>query len=481
MNHIRSMGGITLALLLAGAVTCGEDRAQPLGDLGAFPGAGAGGSVGRGGSKGETPDASVNAPDAAADAGSGGGGGRDAGFSGGEGTVVNCGNVTCRGAGKCIIVSGEPACVCDDGYTLLEGGDCVVDETCIELRLVEESCRQRLREEPALGMAFYVETCAGTTVRPEILGEASTAFKVLEDGNDLGDESFATVFDRSVESYIVIALDMSSSVASNTHLLTDLIERVNGLVDDLAPGPDEPPVQMMLVAFGRSIDVKQPFTSQLSQVKDAITQIQLSPGTAVAEPDGTNLNGVVNGALDALDNAIEQRIFEDSGAVIRAGTLIVITDGRDTGGVNLLTIPPRFNVISIGVSGNINDEELTRVGPQGSFLAPEDLDRLYAFETVAQRVKEYPDRAYLLAYCSPAVAGNHRVFATTANLEARVNASCQFNAASFGSGQACNEQFIQSYCDEPIHGCGTFLACAPPCKDPSADAGPVRDAWDFAN
>ncbi|HTV23272.1 MAG TPA: VWA domain-containing protein [Polyangiaceae bacterium] len=481
MNHIRSLGGLTLALLLAGSVTCGEDRAQPLPDLGGFPNGGENGFGGRGGSGADVPDASADEADAAVDAGmSGGSGGGDGGFTVGEGAVVNCGTVTCRGAGKCIQQSGEPTCVCDEGYTLLEGGSCVVDETCIELRLIEESCRQRVEREPALGMAFYVETCAGTTARPEILGDVSTAFKVLEDGNDLGDESFATVFDRNVESYIVIALDMSSSVADNAVLLADLIERVNGLVDDLTPGPDDAPVRMLLVAFGRSIDVKTEFTFDLSEVRDAIAEIESDPGAAVAEPDGTNLNGVVNAAIETLDDAIEARIAADSGAVITAGTLIVVTDGRDTGGVTLKTIPTRFNVISIGVSGDINDEELTRVGPQGSFLAPEEVDRVEAFDTVAERVKEYPDRAYLLGYCSPAVAGSHRVIATTANLEAHENASCQFNATAFGSGNACNEQFIQNYCEEPIHGCGAFLACAPPCKEPPVDAGPVQDNWAFS-
>jgi hypothetical protein len=149
--------------------------------------------------------------------------------------------------------------------------------------------------------------------------------------------------------------------------------------------------------------------------------------------------------------------------------------------VRLEAIAPRFNVISIGVSGNINDQELTRVGPQGSFLAPEQADRVAAFDAVAQRVEEYPDRAYLLAYCSPAVAGSHEVIATTARLEAHASASCGFNATNFGSGSACNQAFIETYCEEPIHACGSFLACDPPCKEPPGDAGGPRDSWEFAN
>lgn len=75
-------------------------------------------------------------------------------------------------------------------------------------------------------------------------------------------------------------------------------------------------------------------------------------------------------------------------------------------------------------------------GPQGSFLAPEQADRVAAFDT---------------------------------------------NAARFGSGSARNQAFIESYCDEPIHACGAFMACDPPCKAPPADAGPARDGWIFSD
>src|SRR5690606_4207390 len=125
----------------------------------------------------------------------------------------------------------------------------------------------RVGNQPALAMAFNVETCAGTTVLPQILGDVSQAFKVLEDGNDLGDESYATVFDRGVESWVAIALDMSSSVASNQGLLDSLIDLVEGIIDDLAPAEGEPPVRIELIVFGRSIELMVPFTGNLEQVR----------------------------------------------------------------------------------------------------------------------------------------------------------------------------------------------------------------------
>lgn len=467
MNHIRSTGALALALVLAALATCKDDsRAPQLGDdQGNVPFAGTGGTSGRD----PGPDAS---------AGAGGSGASDAGT---EGTTVNCGAVACRGAGRCVAGDdGEPTCVCDEGYTLNDNS-CVVDETCIELRSIENGCRQRIGGEPAIAMAFNVETCAGTTVLPDVLGDISQAFKVLEDGNDLGEESYATVFDRPVESFVIFAIDMSTSVANDGPLVSGVIDSLRQMIDSLAPGPGDAPVFVRLLPFGRSITLDYDFRSDLATVKNTLDGFAENPTQVVAEPDGTNLNGVVNAALEILEVVIDARVEVTGGAVVATGTLVTITDGRDTGGVTLKPIPPRFNVISVGISGNINDDELTRVGPQGSFLAPDRADRDAAFLTVAQRVKEYPHRTHLLAYCSPAVDGNHAVQATLASREAQRLATCQFNARDFGQGRACNEAFIQGYCEEEGHGCGNFLACDPACWGAPSDAGAVSDAWQFSD
>jgi hypothetical protein len=278
---------------------------------------------------------------------------------------------------------------------------------------------------------------------------------------------------------VVIAIDMSSSVAESG-LVGQVIASLRNMVATLAPAAGEPPVRIRLMPFARSVSLAQEFTDDLGLVDAVLQQLGEHPESAVAEPDGTNLNGVLNDGLKALKDAVDARVVETGGAVVATGTLVTVTDGRDTGGVRLDPIPARFNVISIGISGNINDEELTRVGPQGSFLAPTDGDREAAFATVAQRVKEYPNRAYLLAYCSPAIAGTHAVQATLANLDASVSATCKFNAAEFGQGSPCNETFIQTYCAEPDHGCGGFLACDPDCTELPADAGPISDSWGFS-
>jgi hypothetical protein len=141
---------------------------------------------------------------------------------------------------------------------------------------------------------------------------------------------------------------------------------------------------------------------------------------------------------------------------VTTGTLVTVTDGRDSSGISLKAIPARFNAISVGISSEIDDTELTRIGPQGSFLAPTQPDWAAAFDRVAQRVLEYPKRSYLLGYCSPAVAGNHVVTVTLAGLSAKADASCKLDATKFGAG-VCNGTYVSNYCSS--RACGSFLAC----------------------
>jgi len=406
-------------------------------------------------------DASIDGPDA------------------GTGDTTTCAQLTCRGAGRCVEVEGEPTCVCDEGYVLSSTNECIVDESCIELRLLEPAgCRQRLQLEPAMSMLFSVETCAGTNVRPDVLGPISQAFEVLEDDEELNDENFATIVDRDVESLVAIALDMSASVTQNPALVQELLDSIGDLVESLRPAVDAPPVHVSLIVFGRSVETVVRFDEGIDAVITKLAEIRANPSEAVSDPEGTNLNGAVNTGMDSLQDAWAQRIDATSGAVVLTGTLVTVADGRDTGGVSLEPLEAHFNALSVGVSNDIDDAELTRVGPQGSFLAPLASDRRAAFAAVTQRVAEYPGRAHLLAYCSPAVAGTHTLRATLANQEAAATAVCDFNAAQFGVGAgACNEAFFSNYCAADNHPCGGFFACG--LCAPDAGATDDRAQWQF--
>lgn len=455
LRHGLCLGLVALLLL----PTCkGAQRAPTLtGDV----------DLGTGGTRG---------PGSAGAAGSGGatGGGPDGGA---DMVANNCGELVCRGAGKCVVTNEVAACVCDDGYVLTEG-ECIVDETCIRLRTLENGCRQRIDTEPALGVFFGIETCAGTSVLPEVLGDVNQAFKTIENGSDLDDESYAAVLKRDVESFVAISLDLSGTRASDQALLVPLITDLKRMVQALEPDPGGPLVSVALLVFGRTVHLTLDFTSDFGAVAAKLDEIQADPAGAIDDPGGTNLNGAVNRAVDEIERALDARYAATLGAVVAMGTLVTITDGRDNAGVRLDAIGKYLNLISIGISSNIDDQELTRVGPQGSFLAPEQTDWAQAFDRVAARVNEYPSRAYLLGYCSPAVDGNHQVAVTLAARETRSDATCSFSADDFGVGLGvCNADFINNYCASRT--CGSFLACGVCPGDPTMQA--TDDRWTFSN
>lgn len=457
MRHIRlALSLATLGAFASSFSGCSSDKRPPPEDIGTeHPSDGNGGS-GQGGS-------------ASDDAGTGQGGT--------ESAPQSCATKQCRGPATCVETDGVGQCVCDEGYENV-ADECVVDEDCIKLRLIEPECRQFRDAQPAVAMLFDVATCAGTTVKPAVLGNIDSAFAVRENGTKLGSESYATVFERDVESYVVIAVDLSTSVTEERSAdVPALRDHIKALVRDLEPGVGESPVYVELIPFGRSANVAMPFSSDFDAISDRIDDIFENTGLYVPEPNGTNLNGAINqGTLD-LQDTLAFRTERTGGGVVATGTVLSITDGNDNSGVRLEARAERYNLISVGISGDVNNQELTRIGAQGSFLAPSPADWQASFENVARRVAEYPRRSYLLGYCSPASAGRQTISVTWANGTAESDATCQVDAADFGTGQACNGEFIANYCTSSVPVCAGFLACGA-C---STDGGNPESDWDFGN
>ena len=115
----------------------------------------------------------------------------------------NCGGMSCTGHGACVEdEDGAFECVCDEGYIYdAEAGGCAVDETCIEIRYLEDRCRQVFDGAPAVTLFFGVDFCAGTAVLPADIDRLGLEFLVLEADVDIEEnvESHKEFVDKEID------------------------------------------------------------------------------------------------------------------------------------------------------------------------------------------------------------------------------------------------------------------------------------------
>jgi hypothetical protein len=411
--------------------------------------------------------------------GSPGGGGRED-----AGPRPNCGAQVCKGEGtECI----DGACRCKDGYLpendAAETLRCAVDRNCVKLRYLEDHCRVQLRGAPAVGLFFAVDYCAGTAVLPEDLGDVASAFQVLEDDLPLQTESRVTFMDLDVESHVLIALDVSESILNNTALLREVTGELQDFVNTLGAGGD---ITVGLLGFARSTRLIVPLTRDVSRVTAALASIRTDPlgylepifqtiENGVVRP--ANLNGTV--LVEATERGIRElermqgfrRVVSDNG-ILTSSTLVVVTDGGDSDNrpAPPLVTETLVNVITVGVGTEIDGNLLASLGRDGAFLGPDAESREEAFDAVSRRVKEHPERAYFLGYCSAATRNEHRVTVNLAGKETRTSALCNFNANTFGSGSCSDPSYFRDACTGVT--CGTMFACGACRDDQCCVAGP---------
>jgi hypothetical protein len=155
-----------------------------------------------------------------------------------------------------------------------------------------------------------------------------------------------------------------------------------------------------------------------------------------------NLNGAVVAGLGKLATALNQ-----SGKVVRAGTLVVYASGPDIAGrvdgdkAHDLIWESPYDVLAIGVGEQADAiEHLARRGlvrAQAANTLP------IAFEEAASLTIEQLEKHYLVSYCSPARAGARRLrlevtYTNKDGEEHHGDFETDFSARGFGPG--CNPQ-----------------------------------------
>lgn len=396
------------------------------------------------------------------------------------GVHANCSTELCTGHGNCAVDNdGDEYCACDPGYVPdASGQSCAIDESCIEIRFLEDRCRQITVGPPAVALFFSVSFCSGDPVLPAKLDELNIDLQVLENEVDIAEnvESYATIIPRDVESYVTLVVDVSDSVTESSDLPT-LIGELRTFVSGLAPAPGESDVAVSVYVFARDVGEYVPFTRDLASVDAALAAIAEDPAPAVlaaGNGSGTDLYDAVEIGIKRTQRIRDLRDAVSWGGVLTTGTVVVVTDGIDSSNGMLdtsLVENTTNNVISVGISGEVDFDALQKIGREGSFLAPNVSDWAAAFAEIGTRVAQYPERSYLLAYCSSATEGSPEVAvtATGASVKKSSSAVCKFDADLFSSNPAdqCGPGLFATGCD--AQECGGLIACGACADDQCCD------------
>ncbi len=293
---------------------------------------------------------------------------------------------------------------------------------CVGLRLtVVDSAYQRPSN---VAVYFTVDAANGDPVG----GLTAEDFRIYEDGSLVSPtESQQTIVNPEVaaEHYTLLLVDMSGSITESDQVpalqaaATELVSQVEGSSQRVA-----------VFAFDGAEDIHEivGFTTE----GGATAGVARLGGFHPDDPS-TNLHGAVVAGLATLDEALSHSVVP-----LRFGTLVVFTDGTDHAArvsrhdMGHAIDQSAYDVFAIGVGTEIDEGTLGDVGRDGYVLVADSEAITEAFRQVGARIVEMTQRFYLLSYCSPARAGQHRVSVEAVTPEASGRLTYEFDATGFG-------------------------------------------------
>jgi hypothetical protein len=128
------------------------------------------------------------------------------------------------------------------------------------------------------------------------------------------------------------------------------------------------------------------------------------------------------------------------------GTMVVFTDGTDRAGrvkrddMEKALDNTKYEVFGIALGAEMKESELKKIGRAGTAKAENKDEVLKAFDSIAQRIESSTKSFYLLSYCSPARAGQHKLKieaewkGTDGKSSKTGSFETQFDATGFGQG-----------------------------------------------
>ncbi len=293
---------------------------------------------------------------------------------------------------------------------------------CIGLRLtVVDSASQRPSN---VAVYFTVDAANGDPVG----GLTAEDFRIYEDGSLVSaSESDQTIVNPEVaaEHYTLLLVDMSGSITESDQVpalqaaATELVSQVEGSNQRVA-----------VFAFDGDAEIHSivGFTTE----GGAVAGVARLGGFRPRDPS-TNLRGAVVAGLAELDEALSH-----SQVPLHFGTLVVFTDGTDHAArvsrhdMDVAIEASPYDVFAIGVGSEIDEGTLGNIGRDGYVLVEDSAAITEAFREVAERIVQMTQRFYLLSYCSPARAGEHRVTVEAVTPGATGQLNYEFDATGFG-------------------------------------------------
>ena len=266
-----------------------------------------------------------------------------------------------------------------------------------QLHLVDAS----VQKPSNVAIYFTVADKAGEPVG----GLTAEKFKIYEDGQLISEyESQQTILNPEVATirYTLLLLDMSGSIVESGQ--TPLIQEASG-VFITGVGEQE---KVAIYAFDGRAELIEIADFESSRGRLAGGKNRLSSWKS--KDPSTNLNGAVVEASKILAETME-----NSEVPIRFGTLVVFTDGTDrahraTSGEAVSAIRNAdITAYVIGLGGEVDIEEMKRLGPDGVVHVQDQSSIVNAFSELAERLHKLSQSYYLLSYCSPSRAGRHKL------------------------------------------------------------------------
>jgi hypothetical protein len=247
---------------------------------------------------------------------------------------------------------------------------------------------------------FKVQTGSGEPVG----GLAAEQFKIYEDNQLVSTfESKQVILNPEVAAshYTMLLVDMSGSIAESG--------AIDSVVDAAAAFAErvEKSQRVGVYAFDGcgKLHPVAPFTSPGGAANAVRSLKSYKP-----DDPSTDLHGAITKGIDELDASLKNAEHP-----MRFGTIVVFTDGSDRAGrvsredMDKALDKTKYEIFAIALGAEMKESELKHIGKSGTAKAENKDEVLKAFDTIAQHIEASTKSFYLLSYCSPSRAGQHKL------------------------------------------------------------------------